>query len=208
VAPRLAALFWLRYAFRMQLIFLACVSVLVLLSEPPVDPVPTHDVRVVDGKKEGTEVRRNGEGKVRDVVTWKDGKKNGPFKSYHENGRESERGQYENGVKVGTWLEYNSCGEKTWETPYVNGLREGVRRQWFNDCESKNNPQPLASEVTFKLGIKDGPSKDYWSDGPVSAEGEYKDGEKEGTWSYYYSTGQPMKTVTYSKGEKVAESKK
>ncbi len=174
-------------------------------AEPP--PNPQDTLREVDGKKEGLEVKRYDNGAVRETINWKSGKRHGQFRSYHKNGRLASECEFADGLREGVLREYNSSGEIAWEKPYVHDKLHGVRKQWFNDSDETNNPQPIAAETHYEEGVAHGECVEYWSTGRVSKRGQHDHGEKEGTWTYYRQDGSLSSTVVFHQGKKVSESK-
>lgn len=173
-----------------------------------VDPprIPVQTLKITDGKKNGLEVRLFDKGGLREVTNWKDGKKHGPFRSYHEKGGHIDKeGEYIDGLREGQWKWYNSNGEIVWDKPFVHDKVHGVEKQYYNDWDDRNNPQPLAAQTAYEEGVEHGECVKYWPDGKVSSRGQYEHGEREGVWNHYYSTGKPMKVSVYHKGQLVSE---
>jgi len=169
--------------------------------------VPTATVRVVDGKKEGVEVEKRGDGTVREYYTWVAGKRQGSYRSYWDNGWANWDGQYDDDVKSGAWTEHNSDGELMWETPYVKGKRHGVEKHYYNDSDPRNNPERLSAEVNYVEGLKHGLTTEYWSNGQKSAQGSYENDLRQGQWNFWVSSGKSSGSKVYDKGKVVSETK-
>ncbi len=57
------------------------------------------------------------------------------------------------------------------------------------------------SETTYRLGVKDGPWREYYMSGGVKIEGLYKHGQKDGPETVYNDKGQKVSEVTYKEGQ-------
>lgn len=194
--------------------FLAVVLSSMLALQPLARQVPaappaasaglTETLTKVNDKKNGIEIKRRSDGSIRSTTTWKNGVKEGSYREYSEKGACTLDGQYTSNEKTGVWYEWNTIGEIVWETPYVNGKAEGIRYQWGNDFDPKTK-QYVCATVTYKDGVRQGPSLEWWPPGDVvSTRGEYDTGEKHGTWETFYSDGKPMRTTVYDHGKKLS----
>lgn len=73
-------------------------------------------------------------------------------------------------------------------------IYNGVRKNYIKG--------KLASTVTYKDSLKNGPAINYYPDGKVNMEFTYKDGKKDGPYKWYYENGKIYIEGQYKEGEK------
>lgn len=88
---------------------------------------------------------------------------------------------------------------------YVNGIKEGVARQFDVQGElvggSVFEGDVLVAEgITTLEGKRNGPWKEYGSNGVLRAEGQYVDDERDGRWVFYRESGEKEQQGTYEQG--------
>lgn len=142
-------------------------------------------------------------GRIRMEGAYMDDKKNGYFKQYDREGNLVVVEKYiddnlqENVaelVELDVRTDYYPSGKIKTVASYKDGVPEGIRREYAEDGriltaytfkEGKITGQGIMTEE----GIKQGPWKEYYSDGQLKAEGIYDKGNKVGGWKYYYPDG-------------------
>ncbi|MCB0402075.1 MAG: hypothetical protein KDD41_08330 [Flavobacteriales bacterium] len=73
-------------------------------------------------------------------------------------------------------------------------IYNGVRKNYLNG--------KLASTVTYKDSLKNGPAFNYYPDGKVNMEFHYKDNQKHGPYKWYYENGKLYQEGEYLNGKK------
>ena len=189
-------------------------------------------------------------------TSYKDGKLHGPYVQYFDpapfpilptlgavvemvGGKERTRpkqvqkitGNYKNGNKVGEWIRWHADGKKSLVSPYRNGKLHGVELGYRMQLSRLNIGSHLYSESTYKDGVRDGRSIEYWSDGitrrfqrtysngkkhgptrewhengKIYLKGQFTKNEKDGVWEEFDDEEKPVKTYTYKMGKLVAGS--
>ncbi len=96
-------------------------------------------------------------------------------------------------------------GKLAFKGAYRNGKPEGVHRRYDDEgnvTSSKiyENGVVLYEGIVDEQGRKQGPWKEFYTDGVLKAEGSYKDDIKVGEWVYYYPNEEVEQTGNYQDG--------
>ena len=112
---------------------------------------------------------------------------------YYEGGAKSSEGNLVNGQPNGYWKSYWRNG---------NLKTEGNRRNFKLDSlwVFYNREGLKTAEITYKLGIKEGPSRSF-KEGNLVKITPYQNDLVEGTEQYFYPSGKLKKEVPYQKGK-------
>jgi len=178
--------------------FLASMVLMVLLfpSLALGEEVTMDDLVVTNGLyyKKFTDVPFDGEVVGRGRI--EDGKKEGSWVSYDRDGRVSERAIYENGTLKDRPVEYEyfSSGQSGFKGTYKDGKEEGPWVYYHDNGQ-------LWFKGTYKNGKKEGSWVLYFNNGQLREKGTYKDGKEEGPWVYYHDNGQLWVRATYKNGK-------
>jgi len=68
----------------------------------------------------------------------------------------------------------------------------------------RDDGSPLA-ETTYKEGRRDGPFRDYWSNGQLACEGKYIEDVQEGEWRFYNEDGSLMDVIQFKGGREIVD---
>ena len=103
-------------------------------------------------------------------------------------------------IEVVSILRENGSIQET--VTYVDGVKEGVTRRFDQEGELIGgavfeNDILVAEGVTTETGKREGPWKEFWSDGSLRLEGSYTDGKKEGRWLFYHPSGEKEQQGVY-----------
>ena len=63
----------------------------------------------------------------------------------------------------------------------------------------------MKSEVTYKVGKKDGLETVWYENGQMSFKGTFKDGKKDGLVTWWYENGQKRDERNYKDGELISQ---
>ena len=152
-------------------------------------------------------------GKLSQEGTYKDDKKNGYFKDYAENGDLLKITKYIDDViqpdaveiqKLEVQNEYYPDGTVKSTSMYRNGIPEGIRKDFtpegkIEKATEYRNGAIIGEGIVLEDGSKDGPWKEYYSDGSLRAEGKYDAGKPTGEWKYYPPERKIEQTGKYNK---------
>jgi antitoxin component YwqK of YwqJK toxin-antitoxin module len=135
------------------------------------------------------------------------GKKQGKWIKYDENKKKMYEGTFENNIPVGLFIYYYDTGTPWSKTVFSqngkvartkmydaggNLIGEGKYVSEKKDSLWKfygGEEFKLVSEETYSNGIKNGPSKVYYSNGQVSEDKTWKNGKLEGPCKKYFESG-------------------
>jgi len=166
--------------------------------------------------KQGVWVEFHPNGKIKQEGTYKDDKKNGYFKDYTENGDLIRVVKYVNDVaqtdaaeiqKLQVQNEYYPDGKIRSTTMYRDGVPEGVKREFNPDGQVTKSVEYhegaiIGEGIVLEDGSRDGPWKEFYSDGSLRAEGKYESGKHVGEWKFYHPNGKIEQTGKYLKSGK------
>jgi len=152
-------------------------------------------------------------GNIKQEGSYRDDKKDGYFKDYTENGDLARISKYINDElqpdaieiqKLQVINEYYQDGKLKVSGMYRNNIPEGIRREYKPDGSLEKSRMYHNGLVTgegnmLDDGNKDGPWKEYFSDGSLKAEGNYDDGKTVGEWKYYHLNGKFEQTGKFNK---------
>jgi antitoxin component YwqK of YwqJK toxin-antitoxin module len=153
--------------------------------------------------KQGKWVYFYDSGRIRMEGVYRDDMKNGYFKQYDREGNLVVVEKYiddnlqENVaelVELDVRTDYYPSGKIKTVASYKDGVPEGIRREYSEDgriltAYTFRDGQITGQGIMTEQGIKQGPWKEYYSDGKLKAEGDYSEGKKVGGWKYYYPDG-------------------
>jgi uncharacterized protein len=166
--------------------------------------------------KQGVWVEFHPNGKIRQEGTYKDDRKNGYFKDYTENGDLIRVVKYVNDVpqpdaaeiqKLQVQNEYYPDGKIRSTTMYRYGVPEGVKREFTPDGQIAKSVEYhdgtiIGEGTVLEDGSRDGPWKEFYSDGSLRAEGKYEAGKRAGDWKFYHPNGKIEQTGKYTRSGK------
>lgn len=163
--------------------------------------------------KQGTWVSFHPNGKLSREGTYRDDKKNGYFKDYAENGDLLKITKYIDDViqpdaieiqKLEVVNDYYPDGTVKSTSMYRNGIPEGIRKDYTTEGKIEKateyrNGAIIGEGIVLEDGSKDGPWKEFYSDGALRAEGKYEAGKPVGEWKYYHPNGKIEQQGKYNK---------
>ncbi len=166
--------------------------------------------------KQGTWVTFYPNGRIKQEGTYKNDRKNGYFKDYTENGDLIKVVKYVDDMaqpdaaeiqKLQVQNEYYPDGKIRVTTMYRNGIPEGVKREFAPDgqivkSEEYHNGIVIGEGIVLEDGSRDGPWKEFYSDGSLRAEGRYENGKRIGEWKFFHPDGKIEQTGKYTKSGK------
>ena len=137
--------------------------------------------------------------------------KNGYFREYDRKGVLLGATKYLNGKiienaqelqNVEIEREYYPNAKVKWEKTFIGGTPHGIWKEYSDTGSVVNsqiyeNGRLLGEGVIDESGKKQGPWKEYYSDGELRAEGEYKDGARFNKWKFYHLNGKLEQTGKY-----------
>jgi len=156
-------------------------------------------------------------GLVHEEGTYKDDKKNGYFKEYNEEGNLLTVFKYVDDVKQEDAPELASLDIRTDYYPdgkiktvasYKGETPEGVRREYSETGAIVagyifTHGSMTGQGIIDEEGIKDGPWKEFYTDGSKRSEGNYVKGKQVGSWKYYYPDGKTEEEGSFNKQGKL-----
>ena len=166
--------------------------------------------------KQGMWITFHPNGKIKQEGTYKDDKRHGYFKDYTENGDLIRVVKYVNDVeqpgaeeiqKLQVQNEYYPDGKIRATTMYRNGIPEGVKREYAPDGTIEKSAEYhrgilVGEGIVLEDGSRDGPWKEYYTDGALRAEGVYDNGKRIGEWKFYHPDGKIEQTGRFTKAGK------
>jgi uncharacterized protein len=152
-------------------------------------------------------------GLVREEGTYKDDRKNGYFKEYNEEGNLLTVFKYVDDVKQEDAPELASLDIRTDYYPdgkiktvasYKGETPEGVRREYSETGAIVagyifTHGAMTGQGIIDEEGIKDGPWKEFYTDGSKRSEGNYIKGKQVGPWKFFYPDGKTEEEGSYNK---------
>ena len=105
------------------------------------------------------------------TTTYVDGQANGLYMEFNERGQLKLQTYYRNNKLHGYWAKFR-FGRPTMEANYVDGELDGVVREY--NVGTGN----LQKEITYDMGVMDGPYRFFNEEGVVTIEYLYRDGQK------------------------------
>lgn len=174
------------------------------------DPVGQKEGLWVEFYKDEKEKIKRLEGRYRNNL------KNGYFREYDRKGLLLTATKYVNGKvienaeelqSVEIEREFHNNAKVKWEKTYLGGQPHGIWKE-FNDTGLVVNSRIyqrgklLGEGIINSSGVKEGPWKEYYTDGKLRAEGEYRDGARYGKWKFYHQNGKMEQTGKYVSGGK------
>ncbi len=166
-----------------------------------------------NGRKQGRWYVFYEQGNLKSEVTYRDDKKNGYFKEYAENGDLLKISKYVDDLilpeaeeiqKLEVQNEYYPDGKIKISAMFRNGIPEGVKREYAADGHVEKaylykNGVIIAEGIVKEDGNRDGPWKDFYTDGSLKAEGTYTNGKQTGEWKYYHQNGKLEQAGKFNK---------
>ncbi len=166
-----------------------------------------------NGRKQGRWYEFYTSGNLHTEVVYKDDKKNGYFKEYAENGDLLKILKFVDDVvnpeaeeiqKLEVQNEYYSDGKIKISAMFRNGIPEGIMREYNSDGIVEKsylykNGVIIGEGIIKEDGNRNGPWKDYYSDGSLKAEGNYDNGKQIGEWKFYHANGKIEQTGKFNK---------
>lgn len=140
------------------------------------------------------------DGKVKTEGTFRDDKRNGYFKEYDEKGVLTDVAKFVNDVrqdevpelaKLDVRTDYYPTGKVKTIASYKGNTPEGIRRDYAENGRVTSSFIYKDGKITGEgiiddEGVKDGPWKEFYSDGQLRSEGSYRNGKKIGKWRFYH----------------------
>lgn len=151
-------------------------------------------------------------GKVKIEGVYRDDKRNGYFKEYDEKGMLTEVSKYVNDVKqeaapelvkLDIRTDYYTDGKVKTRASYKGDTPEGVRREYSPTGEVTaayiyKKGIIIAEGIVDDEGVRDGPWKEFYTDGQLRAEGLYRNGNRIGKWRFYHPNGNLEQEGSYN----------
>jgi antitoxin component YwqK of YwqJK toxin-antitoxin module len=168
------------------------------------------------GLKQGEWLDFYPDGKIKTERNYLDDLLHGYYKEYDEKGKLLVTLLYDNGKVTGTDIDnsaeievenrYNDEGRLIYSGPFKEGVPVGIHREFNEDGTVKNariyndNGVLMSEGIVDEEGNRNGPWKDYATDGTVIAEGAYADNRRTGTWKFYNTNGRLEQAGSYNNG--------
>ncbi|MCD4779449.1 MAG: ankyrin repeat domain-containing protein [Candidatus Omnitrophica bacterium] len=137
-----------------------------------------------DGKKNGEFKFYREDGTVQAIVRFENDEKNGVAEWYYKNGRMKTHGFYKNNKLHGLTTWYSKSGHIDSKKEYIDDKENGLEHRYFlytNKIEETN---------TYRNGVKDGPSKRYYSNGVLKSTAQYFKDKINGRYTLYTPDGE------------------
>ena len=172
----------------------------------------------VDNTPRGTFTYYYADGKVKAISEMYEKGRRSHTRIFHENGRLMGEGNYLDKVKDSIWNYYSDFdGVHVSTENYIGGKLDGVVINYY----PKGG---IAEEIPYKMGVKEGEWKQYFTDGTLKLKatyindllqglmliyyengipevsGIYKNNLKDGNWMYFTDKGVVYKKETYLRG--------
>jgi hypothetical protein len=81
-------------------------------------------------------------------------------------------------------------------------IKNKASKKVYNGLKKNYIKGKLASTITYKDSLKNGPAVNYYSNGSVNMEFNYKNNKKEGAYKWYFENGKVYLEGNYSSGKK------
>lgn len=142
-------------------------------------------------------------GNVKTEGNYRDDKRNGYFKEYDEKGMLTDVSKYVNDVrqeeapelvKLDVRTDYYPDGKVKTRASYKGEVPEGIRREYDESGQvtaafTFTGGVITAEGIIDDEGVKDGPWKEYYTNGTLKSEGVYRNGKRTGKWRFYHTNG-------------------
>lgn len=156
------------------------------------------DGRFAKGRQDGEWTYYHPNGELNRKVVYADGQLNGAWEVHRADGSLAAKRSFAKGQRDGEWIIYDETGKlPIREEHYLLGKQDGVWKTWFPDGK-------LRQEISFKDGVKQGPSKEWNENGEIRAEINYVNNKPDGTAIVVFPDGRKV-TQTYESGRLVSE---
>jgi len=144
---------------------------------------------------------------------YKNDLKHGYFKEYSRDGSLMTTSKYIDGIlqedvaelaKLDIKREYYPSGNVKIVASYKEEVPEGIRREYSPDGEVVagyifKQGDVIGEGIINEEGIKDGPWKEFYTNGALKSEGVYDQGKRIGLWKFYHPNSQLEQTGYYNK---------
>jgi antitoxin component YwqK of YwqJK toxin-antitoxin module len=155
-----------------------------------------------------------------------DGLRTGPWIRVYEDGSMYYKGQFDSGSPTGTFWFWYDTGEPMSKVDHLDGtahmevvnyhksgfpMSKGTYRERITqdttlkvrdgEWEFFNEEGVLKSRESYQMGLKQGPSIDYFDTGKVLKEVIFEDDKENGPWTEYYDNGRVRGKGAYKQGE-------
>lgn len=126
----------------------------------------------------------------------RNGQKDGPWTIFHDNESIKSVSSYVNGNLNGSHLEFNNRGQLEKRVEYLNNQFHGLYGEY-------KYGRPL-KEITFDLGVQNGPFRIWNDSGKITQMGSNKNGKLDGTVQYFDGEQNLIMKYEYKDGEQVS----
>lgn len=156
--------------------------------------------------------------------------KEGLYKSFYPSGQKYEEGNYTNDMKTGSWTVWydSDPSVKNMEGEFVDNKMHGEWLFWMSPAMAGSVPSEIIPQetqkeivdstaefihpdpikkVTFNMGILDGLSLSFYSNGQIADSITYKNGELNGILRYFHPNGQIASEIEYENSFPVSSQK-
>jgi antitoxin component YwqK of YwqJK toxin-antitoxin module len=142
-----------------------------------------YEADFVEGRPVGEMLRYYENGTLRARMLFDAESSRSYVKLFYENGKRAAEGIYLDQLKDSVWTYYSEhdASVRVRET-YVMGKLQGPTRSYYPDGQ-------VSEEVEWKDDIKDGPWKQYFTNGTLRLSGRYEKGLLQGMYEVYYPDG-------------------
>ena len=165
------------------------------------------------GRKQGLWKEFYPDGSLKWAGTYKNDIKNGYFKYYDQEGNLEKIDKYVDGIlqedppELAVYdirTDYYPDGSIKVLGSYKNGVAEGVRREYdkngkIEDSYLMYRGSVIGHGIIDESGLRQGPWKEYYTEGPLKAEGTYKNNVRIGLWKFYHLNGKLEEIGKYDK---------
>lgn len=124
------------------------------------------------------------------------GQKDGPWTIFHDNESIKSVSSYVNGKLNGAHIEFNNRGQLEKRVEYLDNQFHGLYGEYKYGRPVK--------EITFDLGVQNGPFRIWNDSGKITQMGSNKNGKLDGTVQYFDGEQNLIMKYEYKNGEQVS----
>lgn len=139
-----------------------------------------------DGRKQGHEQTRAGDGRLLGSGEYREGQRHGTFRAWSQRGVLLEELSYAGGKPDGRWKVYRADGQRALELGYAAGQLEGESTTFY----ANGNPR---YRKTYQKGVVHGRHARWFESGLVEVEGAFNQGRPSGWWVQRNAEGKVVK---------------
>lgn len=147
-----------------------------------------------EGRKQGTWIKKDRDGKKVYEATFKDDKPVGEMKRFYPNGTAMALMDFVAGGDTADARLFDELGNLIAKGKYADQKKTG---EWTYFLDSK-----VVSTENYTDGVKNGPAKRFYKTGELLEESNWKNGQLDGLYRAYFSNGKVYMECSYSGGQR------